>query len=83
MVLNVRMLNEPARACKEDLKDSAPLLNCRRAKEGKREVGGLNFNIVADPIILSEPIDVEGVHVCRRVVSEDWSGDGQARRTIG
>ena len=77
------MLKEPARACKEDLEDSAPFLNSRRAKEGKREIEGLNFNIVADPIILSEPINVEGVHVRCRVVSEDWSGDGQTRSTIG
>jgi hypothetical protein len=82
-MLDVRMLKEPARACNNDLEDHAPRHNARLTEEGKREVGGLNFNIVAGPIILSEPINAVGAHVRRRVVNEDGLGDGQARSTIG
>jgi hypothetical protein len=82
-ILDVRMLKEPARACKNDLEYHAPRHNGRFTKEGKREVGGLNFNIVAGPMILSEPINGVGAHVRRKVVNEDGPGDSQARSTIG
>jgi hypothetical protein len=82
-MLDKRTLKEPARACKADLEDHAPWHNGGLAEEGKREVGGLNFNIIAGPTILSVPVDAEWAHIRCRVVNEDGPGDGQVRSTIG